>query len=116
MPGVDEAAIRAAIDAGVRAALAALSEPEVVDEYPDYDEYGGQPVAVAPAPVVDDDEDEEITDAGGFGDVIPMATTNAAVGAFTPDQSWLAAQWAREPEYVRNAQPHPHFLDMWASV
>lgn len=53
MPDLDEAAIRAAIDAGVRAALAALTEPQdvVVDEYPDYDEYGGEPVAETPVSI-----------------------------------------------------------------
>lgn len=42
MPGVDEAALRAAIDAGVRAALAALEEP--AEDYPDWDEFGNAPV------------------------------------------------------------------------
>lgn len=58
MPAVDEAAIRAAIDAGVRAALASLQEPDdavqVVDEYPDFDEYPAVEtqvsVEVPPAP------------------------------------------------------------------
>lgn len=43
MPVVDEDAIRAAIDAGVRAALASLHEPDdviqVADSYPDWDEH-----------------------------------------------------------------------------
>lgn len=48
MPALDEDAIRAAIDAGVRAALASLHEPDdviqVADEYPDYDEHNFEPV------------------------------------------------------------------------
>lgn len=118
MPDIDEAAIRAAIDAGVRAALAALTPAEVADDYPDYDEYGADNVVAftPPEPVatVEADDDDEISEAGSFGNVVPMAVTPAVPHAV--GQDWLAAQWEREPEYVRNPPMHPHFVDMWANV
>lgn len=125
MPDLDEAAIRAAIDAGVRAALAALNPHDasevsgiVEDSYPDYDEYGADNVVAftPPEPVatVEADDDDEISEAGSFGNVVPMAVTPAVPHAV--GQDWLAAQWEREPEYVRNPPMHPHFVDMWANV
>lgn len=106
MPQVDEAAIRAAIEAGVRAALAELrAEPE--DSWPDWDEYGGvdpQPAAPPvpfPSPLrarMQGVEEMEIEQGTVTGDVVPLGTGEARGAGFDPrgNPAWFERNYVRD--------------------
>lgn len=114
MPGVSEDAIRAAIEAGVRAALAQLAEPEVVedDDWPEWDELGGLVVetvedepppghtalrarsrGLAAVPEIVDEPDEITPASGGKGHVVDMGTGDPSVRGFGFNPIDNAPEW-----------------------
>lgn len=102
--------ITAEVTKQVLAAVA--SEPTVDEEWPEWDEFNGvQDVAVSPSPlrsrlsgvvddVIDDDEDDEVTQGTMTAGVVPLGETAVSQthGGFDPrsNPSWFEVQYRRE--------------------
>lgn len=133
MSGLSEDVIRQITERVTREVVAALTQEPgaIVDEYPDYDEYGG--VEQSPIPrhaltaVPDEPDDDPPTHSAlrdrmhGIVDFAVKVDDGPTVDAMTlsahrPDESWIAAQWAKEPASVRNARPPAHAIDAWEGV